>query len=228
MAFSYTLVKYKDVWKLTNTNTSETLDYLLEKSENCLSYTEVVSGTLTSGLTTSNILILPVTEDGEYRLTLTDESSATQIVSLKYYLNLQLSVIQDVKLVLCDCECQSCSDCDDCITQLSAITKHGLFISLSALDYTATYTLISDYLKCIIGEDIQCVLRNEKYIGITEVTNSLKLLLSLLYLTMYFQEFNDATDTNEETYINSKFEFETISKCIMKLGININDIKDLF
>lgn len=228
MAFSYTFVKYKDVYTLTNTNGSETLDYLLEKSENCDSYVEVTSGTLPGTLSPNNSVALPITTDGEYRLTLTDETPANQVINLKYYLNLQESLINDINLVLCGCECKSCEDCNDCITQLSAIVKHGSFISLSAIDYTTTYTLISDYLKCILNEDIQCVLRNEKYIGTTEVATSLKLLLSLWYLVMYFGEFNSAADTDEEDYVNTKFDYNTISKCIMKLGINISDIKNLF
>ena len=221
---SYTLTKYSDVYTLKSDEAGEFIDWSLQIYEGCTTWTEVSSGSL--GFLKSQILSFPY--DGEYRLYMTTVSGDNSAPTISYHINLQNSFILDTKLALCGCGCSSCEECYDCNIRLSALTKHNTLAVVSDIDYATTYLVIQDYFKCLMTAEIYCLLINEKYKGQTEIVNSFNLLLSLHYLTMYFTEYNLAVDDTERTFVDTKYYFSEVSKCLMKFGININEIKALF
>jgi len=221
---SYTLSQYQDIWTLKSDEAAEFIDWTLQVYEGCSSWTDVSSGSL--GYLKSQALTFPY--DGEYRLFMTTDSGDESSPAISYHINLQNSFITDATLALCGCGCSSCEECYDCNIRLSAITKHNLFAAVSGIDYSVTYTLITDYLRCLFNGELYCVLINEKYKGQTEIVNAFNLLLSLHYLVLYYTDYNNAIDDDERAFVKTKYGFDAVSKCIMKFGININDINALF
>lgn len=137
------------------------------------------------------------------------------------------SLINELLIVLCDCE--NCSDCsEDNDSSCNVYIKYGLFMSLTQNDYSSTITILNNYFSNLLTNEANCLVENEKYYSDFDTTNSSKLLLSLYYLTLYFNEYNSMLTEQEITDLNTKFKFEEISKCIQKMNIDIENIKTLF
>lgn len=132
-------------------------------------------------------------------------------------------LINELIISLCDCnECDNI-DCND-----SAFVKYGLYMSLTGIDYSDTITALNTYFKSRNENLYECIVYNEKYKGVTDTSKSAKILLSLYYLTLYFEEYNSAEDQVSKDEVNTKFNFDSVSVCIEKLAIDIDTIKTLF
>lgn len=227
MALNYLFTRMNDVYTLKNLNTVDDIEFSLEK-DNCSDTVIISSGNLpnASWVDADTLLTLPLNEDGKYLLKLSD-GEQQQTIIIRYYLNLQKSLISDIKTVLCGCNCNGCNDCDDCNLQLLTLTKINTYNFLTNSSSAGNTTVLSEYFRCRMDDEVYCLLKNERYLGVSEVDNLYKILLSLLYLILYFTEVNNLTISTKE-YVDSKFEFRDVSKCITKFGININDVKNLF
>ena len=87
--------------------------------------------------------------------------------------------------------------------------------------------VLSDILKCSINEEIICLITKEKVLGQTDVTDLLKKISAIYYLCFYNYQVNLATDREEADYMNEKYKYSKISKCITKLGIDIQEVLNI-
>jgi len=224
---AFTVTQYQDVFTLTNTDVADELTYKLELLNGCYNYKEIIAETT---LAISESIVFENLEDGEYRLTIVQDSVET-IVTLKSYVDLLKSLVNDTQLVLCDCNC-SCdnncsSDCgNNCNNNLTTILKIVSFVALTYPLYNLSLEKVSEEIKCLLDEDISCLLINEKVTGSSDNGNLLKKVIALYYLALYFMEYEImASDADEQEYVNEKFKFDIISVCISKLGVDISDVQ---
>lgn len=221
----FDLVNYKDLFTLTNTD-SPTLTFKFQKLENCYDYSAVSGFEDLPALENGEVFEFGKLQDGEYQVTITQDEEETT-VTIKSFLELQKSMIEDIDLVLCGCDCDSCDDCaTTCNDKLTTILKILSFIALTSPMYDAAIDRISECIKCTLGVDISCLLINEKVTGESDNSIVLKKIIAIYYLAFYFLEITSATDEEEEEYIRDKFKFNIISKCISQLGIDISEIEE--
>lgn len=133
------------------------------------------------------------------------------------------------ELLISLCECENCNDCDnDDNSNCTVYIKYGLYMSLTSTDYSSTIIILNQQFNTLLTNEANCLIENEKYYNNLDTVSSSKLLLSLYYLTLYFNEYNSMLTEQEITDLNTKFKFEEILKCIQKMNIDIENIKTLF
>jgi hypothetical protein len=221
----FKLVNYKDLFTLTNID-SPSLTFTIQRLENCYNYTNVSGFENLPTLEDEDSFEFKKLQDGEYQVVISQDGTDTTI-TLKTYLNLLESMIEDIDLILCGCDCDSCDDCaTTCNDKLTTILKILSFINLTFPTYNSALESIAECIKCTLGMDISCLLINEKITGESDNALILKKIIAIYYLAFYFLELTSATDEEEEEYITNKFKFNIISKCISQLGINISEIEE--
>jgi hypothetical protein len=218
---SYTVTKYKDVFTLNNTG-GASLTYIISKLSDCYNFTEYqAQSTLLAGASVALSLT-----DGEYQLAITD-SGVDSTVTIKYYNNLLISTIEDVSLLLCGCDCDDDST-DDCDAALTTVVKLLTYIALTNPQYDFALQKVSEVVKCLLDIDISCLLINEKITGMSDNANLTKKVVAMYYLAIYFAELmQQSADDEEILYIKTKQKYASISKCIIKLGIDIEEVETI-
>lgn len=222
---SYTIKNLSDKYFITNTGNTE-ISYVVKKSSNCVNYNTIYDGTLPLQDDVAEITFIG---DGEYLVEVTDNGETVTHI-IKYYLQLQTMLIDDVKAVLC-----GCSDCDDdvygdceCDLYISTKNKMDVFRRLVSPQAEAFFNIINQEVKCIVEKEIYCDIGNEIYSGNLKFNDKLfKILLSLDYLALYFFELDSYCLQDELCYVKTKYKTEQIFCCIEKLGINITKLETL-
>ena len=223
---NYILSHIKDKYYILNEQ-GAILDYTLQDIDPCTT-DDVVS---TGQIAVDENFEVPLTVDGVFQINLTygvDESN----IYIKYYLNLQLSMIEDIFTVLCPCDC-GCANCTDLSTDqyqalLTTRNKIDVFKYLTSPQYDAFFNVVHKGTSCLIEPQLYCDIATEGMTGMASYNQELtKQLIALDYLAMYFADLKGVTDQEEIDYIDSKYQSDSILCCINKLGINIKEIKTL-
>lgn len=130
-----------------------------------------------------------------------------------YYGRLLESIIDEVEYFLCDCDCVNCDD--DCNkdekTYLSLMLKAFSYYTLLYKYYPRFYDAVFKCTNCNILDITNCVLINERVTGETENGELFKKIISSMYLAFYYAE---SYNTSDKAYINAKFKYDKLKKCI--------------
>lgn len=219
---TYTLTSYKDVYTLNNTGVID-ITYTLSKLADCYNYTEKATGTIIPGSNTN----LSFSENGEYKLEITDATLSVDTETINYFLSLTTSFVNDVILTVCGCE-PNCGESysDDTLT-LATYNKMLTLYSFMWDQYNVAVGVVSDEIKCLMINPVQCLQDTEQILGISQSPLLNKQIISLYYLAFYFSEKANAIDQEEIDYINTKYKYSSISPCISQLGINVGNIESI-
>jgi len=223
---NYTLTHKKDVYYILNEE-GEVIDYTLQDIDPCTADDIVSAGEIA----VDENFEIPLVKDGVYQMNLVSGANESNLY-IKYYLNLQLSMIEDIFTVLCPCDC-GCANCTDLSTDkyqalLTARNKIDVFKYLSSPQYDAPMSVVHKGTSCLIEPQLYCDIAMEGVTGMAAYNEQLtKQLIALDYLAMYFWDLKNVTDQEEIDYINDKYQSDAILCCINKLGIDINEIKKL-
>lgn len=226
MAILYTYTKYKDNHYLTN-NELVSLNYLIEKVT-CDATTQVASGVI---LPTKSYSI-PLKVDGQYRISLTKQGDVPETEVLQdilFYNNLLLSFLTVAQKVLCGCTISR--DCNDDATAeeyLDAFMKAYAFGSVNNPMYKDYFNIIAEDSACAFNNDVLCTMLTEKVYGKEDPRSIMLKILAYYYCAFYFKDKYMTADAEELVYLNSKYKFDTISKCMRKIGIDPASVITLF
>ncbi len=222
---SYTLSNTQDQYFLTNTG-ENIITYNVKKSNNCVDFLTIYDGTIQP----DGVAPITFNNDGDYLIEITDGEVITERF-IKYYLQLQELMIEDVKQILCGCGCGcGCDDCDDqdCNLFLSGKNKIDAFLKLVNPQLAGFQNNIYKETKCIIEKEIYCDINNEIYNGDTNYNLTLfRKLIALDYLVIYFFEKFSYCLQDDLCYVDKKFKVQEIFCCIEKLGIDINKLENI-
>lgn len=217
MAVRQNVTKYKDVYTLYNVGvTSFSYSLLLI---DCGEATQVVEGSLIA----SGGVLLPMSKDGNYELTVWDESEST-VINYRTRKNLLLSIVKSIKKSLCDCKCKNC-DCEE--EEVSCNLHKIMSYIIAKPEINNVVKLISPYFDCRLKEGSDCTVANEIIYGKNNCIDLEKNLLSLYYLSIYLYEVCHSNDPDEDLYVSSIMNYKELQKCISLLGISILEIKKL-
>jgi hypothetical protein len=225
MALSYIFKKYKDVYTIENTGIV-TLYYTLSKKE-CSSVTTAEKVSILVGSTG----ILPIKNiDGVYSIKISDSVSEEILPDILFYNNLLLSLINGTQRVLCGCKGCGCPDCadEDCLDRLVTLVSSQSYFFANNPKYTSTINLISKILQCSIDEGVNCLITNQQITGKQEIKDLLYKILSMYYLSFYLTDRSLSTDDVESAYIDIKYKFPSMIKCIEKTGISYDEVLKAF
>lgn len=221
---SYTVTKYKDVFTLNNTDGVNSLDHTINKRNGCYNYVESVE---LASLAIATSIELVLKDDGEFQIAIT-QNAVNTTVTIKQYTDLLASIIIDVNLMLCGCDCSNCDDCaQNCTEQQTTILKLLSYVSLTYPQYNLSLEKVSEVIGCLLNIDISCLLVNEKITGVSDNSDLLKKIVSIYYLALYFVEKIQSADDEELDYIETKYNFNIISVCISQLGIDITEVEEI-
>lgn len=218
----FDLDKDQDKYYLKNTGTI-IISYVLKKLSNCTSFTEVFSDTIVVGGTVE----IPITEDGEYQLVISDGTNPDLTITLRYYVNLLLNVIENLEEALCDCDC-GC-DCEDKLCHLLMTrAKLDAYKRLINPEGVAFFDAVYKETKCLIVKPIYCSVTEDIILGESKCNEKLtQQLIALDYLALYYYEYTQKSDIDHQQFIDNKFNTEKLFCCIKDLGIDLNKIDNL-
>lgn len=220
----YTIKRTKNIFTISKTGVNP-VNVVVYKQDSCLNdtFVEVIPLQTTS----TSIDVTLSKGDGVYKFvisSLVGRDVESVDILIPYYDGMLVSLIQDIDNILCGCECKTCDDCNDTDKNLSTVLlKLISYYTITSNYYSAFLDAAFKCLKCSIVDANECIILNEKVVGNSDNTMLLKRIVALYYLAFYFAEFKSTTDTN---YINTKFNYEKIKKCINALGIDIQCILD--
>ena len=225
----YLLDITKDVYSITNKE-NLTVNLTLTEIDHCTKDTTLVTVNIEKDVP----YILPLKVDGKYQVHLvsTEFVGNESDIYIDYYLNLELSMIEDIFSVLCGCDC-GCANCEDLsVNQYQALlttrTKIDVYKHLVAPRYTASFDAVHAKTSCLIEPPLYCEIATEGITGTISYSEKLtKQLIALDYLAMYFTALKGLTEQEDIDYVNTKWQSEAILCCINSLGINIKEIETL-
>lgn len=241
MAILYNLNTDKDRYVLgVSQDTLFKLEYILGSDEKLL---------IEKTLLADNTLILPITKDGNYKLTLIVEEEENLIIPLRVGLYLRNSVIKDALFLLCD----SCNDCkgaastSNCISKIAnkalkfkanfvkLLTYHNLYLTSLSANYNRTFQqYVSESLR-VTGCNTQALLN--KYLqeecingSVHNIDKLYKLHLAIYWAGMYFLEKRLTPEENLEQleYLKTVFYYDKISQCICDSCIDMETLENIF
>lgn len=218
MALNYIYIKYKDIHTLTN-NESMDMNYEIVK-DSCDASSVLSTGVIMPG----NTITINFITDGNYTIKLKVENEEGSF-TIKYFQNLLKSFITSAEKLLCGCsKCDDCEECNECQDYLGAFMKAFSINSVNYPLYQTYVNLISQNSLCEFTDQVICTLINEKVFGSSSVKEPMLKILSYYYLAFYYKSLELASDREEVNYINTKYKFDKISKCVKKLGINLDTV----
>lgn len=218
MALNYTYLKYKEEHSITN-NGATFINYEVTKV-NCDSQVTVQRGTIASTKTVT----LSFKTDGDFQVTLSNGVDVNQSFQILYYNYLLNSLVTSAESLICGCStCGDCQECNECQSYLSAFMKAYSFNLLNEPKYSDYLTSLMVDAKCEINETVLCSIMNERVYGTATTKDALLKIIANHYLAFYYKDLRLATDSEESTYIQEKYKFSKISKCIKKLGLFFED-----
>lgn len=239
MAILHTFIKEKDVYYLT---AGQDLEYSLEyinKNKTTLITTKV--------LALDAISTLPISIDGNYRLTVVADGEEDIIINFHVKYNLRNSIIVDLYHLLCG-NCNCTNNTATCISKLAKkclkhkaiftklMTYQHYYIPLYENNYITRFAnfiaLMLPIVSCNVQSMVNNILKEECITGsVKDVDKFFKLYLTLYWLGMYYIERLEAgTDQDELEYIDTVYRYETISQCVCGLGfgIDMEEVEDVF
>lgn len=238
MAIVHTFIEAQDQFTL---NVSQDTGYTLAYISNG-NATTVTTGTLLA----NNSVVLPVTIDGFYRLTLVVEGETDVVIDFHVKYNLRNSIIVDALYLLCgDCDCLSTNANADCISKIARkclkhkaiftklLTYRDYYLPLFETDYTgnlqAFINIALDKANCNVQKVINSILNEECITGAVKDTDRFfQTFFAIYYLGFYQIELLEAQDQDQIDYINEVYKFERISECICELGLGVDNVLDDF
>lgn len=222
---TYTFKKYKDVYTIKNTGVVN-LTYTLTRG--CGSTTQVETGSILPNGTTT----LPINYiDGIYQITISDNTSTEELPDILFYNNFLLYIIDKVNILYCKCgDCGSCKDCNEvrCDTYLNLLSATNSYLMLNYLAYQVYLKSISQTLQCDIDNITLEFTARTQISGNEEILEVMNQVIASHYMAFYLNEYTSAIDDEERAYINEKFKYVNISKCLKKIGINTQEIINNF
>ena len=224
MALNFTYKKYKDVYTILNTGIVP-LSYTVLRKE-CNSSILVKVGEIKVNET----ITLPFNfVDGVYQVSITDNIETEILPDILYYNNLLLSLLRNTEVSLCGCKtCNDCEDCNECEVYTNTINQVLAFAYVNYPKYTTYINTINEFMKCLYTESVLCSLTNNMVSGNEDTKKIFLQIIAMHYLAFYLVDLIQATDLAEAEYIKTKYNSTKILKCIKKLGIDIDDINELF
>lgn len=220
---TYTLTLSKDVYTLTNSGVID-ITYTLKQLTDCYNYTDKTTGILTP----SQSIQITLSVGGEYNLDITDATLVVNTEVLYNYVSILLSFVNDVYLSVCGCSPSCTTSVSTDSLNLATYNKMLAYASFDYSKYSTAIGLVSEEIKCLLYNPVQCLLDSEKILGVSTAPLLTKQLISLYYLAYYFTDIKLANnDVEEIDYIKTKYSYTLISPCIAQLGINITDIETL-
>ena len=226
---NYVLAFTKDVYSIKNEE-NESIALTLTEIDDCTKDTTLIVETIEPNVEYP----LPLKVDGKYKVHLesTEFPENTSDINIDYYLNLELSMIEDIFSVLCGCDC-GCDNCEDLsVDQYQALlttrTKIDVYKHLTKPRYVTAFDAVHAETSCLIEPALYCDIATEGVTGsISYNENITKQLIALDYLAMYFTSLKGLAEQTDIDYINSKWQSDAILCCINSLGINIKEIEKL-
>lgn len=232
-----TFVKFKEDYTFYNIATG--VGYYTITSSTCSTTTQVKEG----NLAVNESFIFTPDGDGEYTIIFTVGNKKQKIV-LTHYPSLIKAVVRDIKEALCNCGCTSPKN--DCISveAKNCLTYQNVFGDISLL--TNIYCTIEkcnsknvirnfissaiSYYKCNLFSLFCSKELETKLQGRAKYSDKMfKKMIAINYLSLYFYEILISSPLKESTsYINKKFKYGIIQDCILKAGIDISDMKNIF
>ena len=142
-----------------------------------------------------------------------------------YYGLLLGSIIDELEYFLCGCNCKDCDDCNkDEKSALSIMLKSFSYYTLLYKYYPRFCDAVFKCMNCSILDINNCILRNEKFLGVSQNEDLLEKILSAFYLSFYFAEYYNAVDDSAKELINKKFKYNKLIKCIKTTNADIDCI----
>lgn len=225
MPILYNLHRKQDKFLVENTQAG-TITYTLEQLQHCSEYISVSTGDILTGVEQE----INIPKDGVYNLILSDGVNPDISITLKSYLQLQQSLINDIDVAMCDCGCEH-NDCTgndyhtECNLLLTTTTKMQAYKGLTSPEGAAHYEAVFDTYQCVIDEAIYAQLLDERISGHSGANKTLlKRILALNFLALYYYELQ-ASLPEDDAYVREKFQGSRILSCINTLGLNINDLE---
>jgi len=236
----YTFSVKRDKYILVNKKTT-ILEYILHlyTKEDTVD-TIVSSGSI---LASNNIdyvdIEFALISDGKYKLEIIDADD----IYFESWINLRNQLIPLIKKVLC-CSCGCKGSCDTCLTKEAkdCIRNQSLFNMITTYQYlikpfsidtwlATNEDLFNFYQKTFFDnrEASICLLAKQIYdnslYGTPTTNNELfKYNIAIYYLGLYIYAKSDTLE-EDMVYLNDIYQYNTINKCIAKLGINIGAIE---
>lgn len=216
----YNLTVIDNIYTFVNEEQS-TINLKIEYKANCSDELIIYKDTTPVNTTTTFDLSK---KDGIYVITLIHLEEEV-ILTIESYYNFFLSMINDIHYILCGCN--SCNDCEDCGKEekdyLSAILKILAYDILKDGIYTRLVTNSDLCIRCNIIDINQCILLNQTVLGEADNTNLMKQIIAYYYLLIFN---NDVEISRNIIFPLKDYKYSEIIKCIKKLGIDFNCIKD--
>lgn len=184
--------------------------------------------------------IFNLLSDGRYKLEIEDADD----VYFESWINLRNQLIPLIKRAIC-CSCGCKSSCDSCLTKeakdcianqslLNMITTYQYLIKPFSVETWLSHNmdLFNFYQKTFFDnrENSLQLLGKQLFdcslYGSPKTSSELfKYNIAVYYLGLYFYAKSDTLE-NDIVYLNEVYQYNTISKCISKLGINIMDVEE--
>lgn len=233
----FAIIKEKEAYRLYN-NTIQPL-YAIIKIIDCEGNEQDVVNYNING--NDNVLFTPE-KDGDYVITGTPVNSPTRVIYLSHYYLLQTTFIKSVEALLCNCTTQkncktlqesSCIDAQN--TVINALFTLGFQKTLNP-SKDNTNALFEAYMlyfyrhHCSLmplfcTKEVDIKLKNYS----TYNNAIVKKMIAIMYLVLYFYEKEISNPQLEYIeYINTKFNTLTINDCILKTGIDITIVDNIF
>lgn len=168
-------------------------------------------------------------KNGVYKLRITVTDPITESFTYKEYQfsnysKLLDSIITDVEDQLCGCDCKDCGeDCGDKKQINITLLKIMSFYFMNKEYYQFFINTASDCISCSLYEGINCLITQESILGKADSEQIFKEMIAYFYIVFYLAEKSIYNCCPDE--IDKKFKFDKISKCIKKLGVDINCIQ---
>ena len=169
-----------------------------------------------------------------------------EFINIYHYDNLLSKLLEKIKYVLCK-SCTPCTEDDSCIPKelKDCLDYQVIFNSIQLLiHYTKPYISNNNNINNIYQKFITEAFHNYKCNFLCNISNQLissctneksifsvelfKKIISIYYLSLYFYEYYLAETEEEKEYIKCKYQFEIIKNCIIKTGIDIIKLEDLY
>lgn len=219
MALNYTFSRYKDVYTLLNNDTLSNLNYSVYL-KNCDTSKKVSEGVIRPGESREIKFIM----DGIYSIVVTDGVLSETIPDILYYQKLLSNIIKKAEQIFCGCKpCDDCEDCNPCDAYLDLFTYVNTYAILHSPLYNEYIVNIQEELKCRFNEGVVCAMNQAFIRGKVDIKELVLLNIASYFIAFYFVDLYSALDEEEAEYIKEKYKILKISKCLRKLGIDLDD-----
>lgn len=220
---------------------SNDIYYIKNKTVNTLVYSLYKKNNVSVLVNTVNLISLqesPITFDGDgtYEVKIATVVAAT----IRYYLQLQSSLIISIADFLCNCFSTPISNTCNCLPNktIKSIEYSSITLMLLSFQHLVNYPLNSYkatiYLfnainlyeykirKSYLGHIQEECIKGKSLYG----TEGLKYITAIYYILFLEMELQDR-DIIDADYIYTKFDYVNIKSCIDDLGIDYQELKDI-